>query len=84
MINFFSAVAEVRQHFRYTQVCKKVIFSCLTDDDSYFQLFLRMNKKKNQSVLHNIRFPNNNYGNISILLERRKGYTGFIKSWMAF
>lgn len=37
--SFVSAVAEVRQYFSYTQVCKKVVFICVIDDDSYFQLF---------------------------------------------
>lgn len=30
------AVAEVRQHFGYTQVCRKVVFICVIDYDSYF------------------------------------------------
>lgn len=41
-----SAVAEVRQQFGCIQVCKEVGFICVIDDDSYFQLFCRMKKRK--------------------------------------
>lgn len=49
IILFVSAVAEVSTSVVTevtTQVCKKVVFICIIDDDSYFQLLCRTKKEK--------------------------------------